>query len=55
MKKFLLFAIIVGGTLSFSSCSKDEECKLADGTTYNTNSPILYDEQECTLVGGTWE
>ena len=55
MKKLLLFAIIVGGSLSFSSCSKDEECKLADGSTYNTNSPIFSDEEECALVGGTME
>jgi hypothetical protein len=34
MKKSLLFAIILGGTIALTSCGKDEECVCDDGTTY---------------------
>ncbi|PJA09930.1 MAG: hypothetical protein COX70_00385 [Flavobacteriales bacterium CG_4_10_14_0_2_um_filter_32_8] len=33
MKKSLLFALIIGGTLSFTSCAKDEECVCDNGVT----------------------
>jgi len=61
MKKLLLFAIIVGGSIAFTSCSKDETCVCADGTEW-TDSDIpsvggigLSLEQYCTACGGTIE
>jgi len=40
MKKLLLFAIILGGAVAFTSCSKDEcECTIAGTTT-------TYDEDD---------
>ncbi|MGB0886972.1 MAG: hypothetical protein ACPGSL_02515 [Vicingaceae bacterium] len=53
MKKVLLFAVVLGG-LAFTSCSKDEECVLADGSTYETTGgTIISEADQCTLVGGT--
>ena len=58
MKKLLLFAIIVGGSIAFTSCSKDEEC--IDNTTGDTidvsgANAIFSEEDLCTLYGGTME
>lgn len=54
MKKVLLFAIILGGAVAFTSCSKDEECVDSDGNKIETTSlPGFSAEEECTLVGGT--
>jgi len=56
MKKVLLFAIILGGVVAFSSCSKDEECVLPDGTVYETTGgSIISESDQCTIVGGTME
>ena len=42
MKKLLLFAIIIGGSVAFTSCSKDEcECTVGGVTT-------TYDEDDTT-------
>ncbi len=55
MKKFLLFAVILGGTIAFTSCSKDEEC-ISDTTGDKIeiqSSPLFSDSDLCTLAGGT--
>lgn len=41
MKKMLLFAIVLGGAISFTSCGKDEcECTIAGQTTTYTEDDL---------------
>ena len=55
MKKLLLFAIILGGSIAFTSCSKDEEC--IDNVTGDkievTSTPGISESTYCTAAGGT--
>jgi len=56
MKKILLFAIILGGAVAFTSCSKDESCVDGSGNKVDTqNFPGVSDEEACALAGGTME
>ncbi len=58
MKKLLLLAIIVGGSIAFTSCSKDKECTCADGTTFTEDEAgsvlgVSLFESSCSACGGT--
>ncbi len=56
MKKILLFAIILGGTIAFTSCSKDEECVDGSGNKVDTvDVPGVDFATECAAAGGTLE
>ena len=56
MKKILLFAIIIGGSVAFTSCSKDEQCVDGSGNKVDTVDLVGVDyETECALAGGTIE
>lgn len=54
MKKLLLFAIIIGGSVAFTSCSKDEcECTVnGETTTYNEDDTVDGQSvsEQCTAV-----
>lgn len=55
MKKLLLLAVIVGGSIAFTSCSKDETCTCSDGTEVTEDDMILGISLSdwCTACGGT--
>jgi hypothetical protein len=57
MKKLLLLAIIVGGSIAFTSCSKSEKCVCADGTEVTEDDMILGISLDtyCDLCAGTME
>ena len=58
MKKVLLFAIVLGSAVAFTSCSKSAECVCADGTTlseddYPSVLGISTFEPACEACDGT--
>ena len=58
MKKLLLFAIILGGTIAFTSCSKEKVCTCSDGTTFTEEEAgsvlgVSLFESNCTACSGT--
>ena len=54
MKKLLLFAIIIGGSVTFTSCSKDEcECTVNGVTTTYDEDDTVGDQsvsEQCTVA-----
>ncbi|WP_027419342.1 hypothetical protein [Crocinitomix catalasitica] len=58
MKKLLVFAVVVGGLATMTSCKKDYTCTYDDGTvtTYEKMGKTLAGTTEtaCQLGGGTW-
>ena len=58
MKKVLLFAIVLAGTIAFTSCSKTQECTCSDGTTFTEDEAgsvlgVSLFESSCSACGGT--